>query len=121
MKKQNKRKLSLRSVLSIYHISAGIVPVFLAIVITLVFIASLIYMIYYNDNSGTSVPNNSRDVLTTYCCHFNIRSIENKLRRNPDKPDRFGLKQIYKRVADAAENQYYGLGNKCVIWTDSFE
>ncbi len=98
MKKQNKRKLSLRSVLSIYHISAGIVPVFLAIVITLVFIASLIYMIYYNDNSGTSVPNNSRDVLTTYCCHFNIRSIENKLRRNPDKPDRFGLRQVYKRL-----------------------
>ncbi|MBE6745822.1 MAG: HAMP domain-containing histidine kinase [Ruminococcaceae bacterium] len=98
MKKQNKRKFSLRSVLSIYHISAGIVPVFLAIVITLVFIASLIYMIYYNDNSGTSVPNNSRDVLTTYCCHFNIRSIENKLRRSPDKPDRFGLRQVYKRL-----------------------
>lgn len=98
MKKQNKRKLSLQSVLSIYHISAGIVPVFLAIVITLVFIASLIYMIYYNDNSGTSVPNNSRDVLTIYCCHFNIRSIESKLRRNPDKPDRFGLMQVYKRL-----------------------
>lgn len=97
-KQQNKKKLSLQSLLSIYHFSAAIVPVFLAIIITLVFIASLIYMIYHNDNSGASVARNSRDVLTTYCCHFNIRSIENKLKRNPDKPDRFFLRRAYERL-----------------------
>ena len=98
MKKQNKRKLSLRSLLSIYHYSAAVIPFVLAIVITLVFIASLIYMIYNDDSSGASVVTNSRDVLTTYCCHFNIRSIESKLKRNSEDTDRFGLMQVYKRL-----------------------
>lgn len=98
MMKQNKKKISLRSLLSIYHFSAAIIPFFLAIFITLVFIASLIYMIYSDDNSGMSVSTNSRDVLTTYCCHFNIRSIESKLKRNSEDPHRFGLMRVYKRL-----------------------
>ncbi len=99
MKKQKKKRMaSLQKVLSLYHFSAAIVPVVLAIIITLVFVASLIYMIYYNDNSGNSIATNSRDVLTTYCCHFNIRSIENKISRNPDEPDRFALRRVYKRL-----------------------
>lgn len=95
---QRKRKYSLHGILSLYHFFAAIAPVVLAIYITLVFTASLIFMIYSDDNSGNTVVDNTRDVLTTYCCHFNIRSIENKIRRNSEDTDRYALKQVYKRL-----------------------
>lgn len=96
--KKHRRKVSLHSRLSLYHFVAAILPVILSIIITVFFAASLMYMIYADDYSTLGVPKNSRDTLTTYCCHFNIRSIEKRLRANSDDPQRSGLMRVYKRL-----------------------
>lgn len=96
--KKHRRKVSLHSLLSLYHFVAAILPVILSVVITVFFAASLMYMIYADDYSTLGVPKNSRDTLTTYCCHFNIRSIEKRLRANSEEPKRSQLMRVYKRL-----------------------
>lgn len=92
------KKVSLHRRLSIYNFVTAIVPVFLAICITLTFMFSLIQMIYSGDNGAAPAVTNSRDIITVYFCQFNIRSIEKGFNNGkPDKPT-YRMSKAYKRL-----------------------
>ena len=76
-KNRQKKRISLHRRFSLYNFITAIVPVFLAIGITLTFMISLIHMIYSDDPSGSPAVTNSRDIITVYFCQFNIKTIEN--------------------------------------------
>ncbi len=77
-----KKGISLHSRFSLYSFATAIVPVFLSILITFVFILSLIHMIYPASSGRNPDIKNSRDIITVYFCQFNIREIEASLEKD---------------------------------------
>ncbi|MGN0443251.1 MAG: sensor histidine kinase [Acutalibacteraceae bacterium] len=96
-KKKNKR-ISLHQRFSLYNIMAAIVPVFLAICITFIFMVSLIHIIYQSDNNGNPAVTNSRDIITVYFCQFNMRTIERGFENGEGEKTPRHVEKAYKRL-----------------------
>lgn len=108
---RKKKKISLHRRFSVYNFVASIVPVFLAICITLTFMVSLIHMIYSDDNNdGNVAVTNSRDIITVYFCQFNIRTIENAFEN--------GVKETTPILADKAYNRLESYGFSVCVKVD---
>ena len=95
--KKNKR-ISLHRRFSLYNFASAIVPVILAIFTTAVFMIVLVRLVSVGVDDQ-SVISDSRSVVTSYSCQYNIRLIEKTVLKNPDNFTESGaFRRAYKRI-----------------------
>lgn len=100
MKKNSKngRMISLHRRFSLYNFASAIIPVVLAILATAVLMIAIVRMVSVGADKQ-SIVSDSRSVITSYTCQYNIRLIEKKVLKNPDKFVNTGsFKRAHKRV-----------------------
>ncbi len=96
-KRQNKR-ISLHNRFSLYNFASAIIPVVLSILITVAMMIAIVRMVSVGSDRR-SIVSDSRSVITSYTCQYNIRLIEKKVLKDPDGfSDTYSFKQAHKRV-----------------------
>lgn len=82
-KKRKRKRFSLHDRFSLYNFASAIIPVVLSIFITVVLMIAIVRMVSVGTDRQ-SIVSDSRSVITSYTCQYNIRLIEKKVLRDPD-------------------------------------
>ncbi len=97
-KKRKHRRFSLHDRFSLYNFASAIIPVVLSIFITVVLMIAIVRMVSIGTDRQ-SIVSDSRSVITSYTCQYNIRLIEKKVLRDPDGfTDTGAFKRAIRRV-----------------------
>lgn len=97
-KHKNNRRISLHKRFSLYNFASAIIPVVLAIFITAAMMIAIVRMVSVGADRQ-SVVSDSRSVVTSYNCQYNLRLIEKKVLKNPDNfTDTGSFKRACKRM-----------------------
>lgn len=114
MEYKRKKTISLHRRFSVYNFVATIVPVFLAICITLTLMVSLLHMIYSDKRGDDPGVTNSRDIITIYLCQFNIRAIENGLKNGEPEKTPPGSSLAYRLLESYGFSVCVAIDNKTI-------
>lgn len=97
-RKRKHKRFSLHDRFSLYNFASAIIPVVLSIFITVVLMIAIVRMVSVGTDRQ-SIVSDSRSVITSYTCQYNIRLIEKKVLRNPDGfTDTVSFKRAIRRV-----------------------
>lgn len=97
-KPRKSRRISLHKRFSLYNFASAIIPVILSILITVAMMIAIVRMVSVGTDR-LSVVSDSRSVITSYTCQYNLRLIEKKVLKNPDNFTETGsFKRAHKRM-----------------------
>ncbi len=92
------RRISLHKRFSLYNFASAIIPVILSILITVAMMIAIVRMVSVGTDRQ-SVVSDSRSVITSYTCQYNMRLIEKNVIKNPDTfTETTSFKLAHKRV-----------------------
>lgn len=127
MRRNNKKRkrFSLHDRFSLYNFASAIIPVILSIFITVILMIAIVRMVSVGADRQ-SIVSDTRSVITSYTCQYNIRLIEKKVLKNSgDFAQSGAFKRAIKRVEKyniavcvLLENELCYISDGCTV--DSF-